>query len=250
MAEIPVTQAISGPDSSEWMDAMAAEVRFLIKNDTWELVRRPENHRVIGSRFVLRNKYNSDGILIERRKARLVARGFSQRPGINFNETFAPVARMSSIRAAVAVAVRRDMKIEQIDITTAYLNGNIEEVFMEVPEYLEEILENIARTRHKDTSIKEAAKKMLEGLKESDVVCLVKRALYGLRQAGRAWHLKLDKELRELGAVPSKFDSCLYLYGSTERRSYYCLRRRYIDHVVRRSRYQENKGLPRCEVRH
>lgn len=126
---------------------------------------------------------------IKRRKARLVAHGFSQRPGIDFNETFASVARMSSIRAAVAVAVKRGMKIEQIDITTVCLNGNLEEeIFMEVSEYLKDILENIARARHEDTPVRKAARKMLENLKESDVVCLVKKALYELRQAGRPWH--------------------------------------------------------------
>ena len=96
----------------------------------------PDDRVIIGSRFVLRNKFKPDGTL-ERRKARLVARGFTQRPGIHFNETFAPVDRLSSIRLLVALAARNGMLIQQLDITTAYLNGVIEEeVLMEVPNLL------------------------------------------------------------------------------------------------------------------
>ncbi|KMQ86956.1 copia-like retrotransposable protein [Lasius niger] len=161
VAEIFVMHAISGANSFEWKDAMASEVKFLIKNNTWSLVERSKDQRVIGSRFVLRNKYKSDGS-IEKRKARIVARGFSQRPRINFHETFAPVARMSSIRAAVAVAAQKGMKLEQLDITTTYLNGDVEEIFMEAPEYLEDILKHIDQARREDDSVKKAARKMLE----------------------------------------------------------------------------------------
>lgn len=212
---------------------MGSEVKSLIKNNTWKLVERPKDQWVIGSRFVLRNKYKSDGS-IEKRKVRLVARGFSQRPGIDFRETFAPVARMSSIRVAVAVAVQRNMKIEQLDITTAYLNGDLEEeVFMEAPEYLEDILEHIVLSRRDDNSIKRTAREMLENLRKSDVVCSLNKALYGLKQAGRAWHSTLDKELRNLGAVPSNADPCVYLIGPVESRLHHCLCRRYTNHVVR-----------------
>lgn len=75
---------------------MAEEVKSLIKNNTWEIIDRPENSKIIGGRFVLRNKFKPDGTL-ERRKARMVAQGFAQRPGIHYNETFAPVACLSSV---------------------------------------------------------------------------------------------------------------------------------------------------------
>lgn len=137
---------------------MASEVRSLIKNNTWELIRRPNDQQTIGSRFVLRN-YDANGT-IERRKARVVARGFSQRPGVDFHETFAPVARLSSIRTAAAVAAQHDMMIEQLDIATTYLNSDIEErILMESPEYLENILEHIIRTSNGNNSIRETAKK-------------------------------------------------------------------------------------------
>lgn len=196
---------------------MASEVISLIKNNTWKLVERPKNQRVIGSRFVLRNKYTSEGA-IEKRKARVAARGFSQRPGVDFHETFAPVARMSSIRSAIAAAAQKGMKIEQLDVTTAYLNGDIEEkIFMEAPEYLEDILEYISQIRRGDIS---AAREMLTQLQESDVVCFLNKALYGLHQAGRAWHSRLDREFRETGAVPSDADPCVYITGPIENRSF------------------------------
>jgi len=83
-------QALTGINSEEWFDAMVQEIHSIIKKDTWELVDRPKGAQIIGSRIVLRDKLGPDGNL-ERRKARLVAQGFSQRPGIHFTETFAPV---------------------------------------------------------------------------------------------------------------------------------------------------------------
>lgn len=96
---------------------------------------RPKEREVIGSRIVLCNKLNQDGSL-ERRKARIVARGFSQRPGIDFNETFAPVARISSIRIISALAAQHNLKIRQLDVTTVYLHSELEEkVYIKVPKF-------------------------------------------------------------------------------------------------------------------
>lgn len=100
---------------------------------------------------------------------------------------------------------------------------------MEAPEYLEDILEHITLTRREDNSVKRAAREMLETLRNSDVVCLLNKALYGLKQAGRAWHSKLDKELRNLGAVPSNADPCMYLVGPVENRSYIIV---YVDDIL------------------
>lgn len=145
IADVHIKNALMGEDSSAWKEAMASEVRSLINENTWTLVDREEDHRVIDSRFVLRNKYGSDGE-IEKRKARLVARGFSQRPGVDFHDTFAPVERLSSIRAAAAMAAEYEIKIHQIDIRTAYLNGNVEEkILMEVPEHFVFILEYMVK---------------------------------------------------------------------------------------------------------
>ncbi|GJQ68313.1 hypothetical protein Trydic_g16908 [Trypoxylus dichotomus] len=110
LAEIPMNIALNGPDAEMWYNAMADEIASMIKNETWKLVNRPIKDSVIGSRIVLRNKFKPDGTL-ERRMARFVAQGFGQKPGIHFYETFAPVARLSSIRLATALAARLGMKI-------------------------------------------------------------------------------------------------------------------------------------------
>ena len=89
---------------------------------------------MIGCRIVLRNRNNVDGVL-DRRKARVVAKGYSQRPGIDFKETFASVARLNSIRLVTALAADNRMVMHQMDVTTAFLNGEIEKkIFMEIPE--------------------------------------------------------------------------------------------------------------------
>jgi len=206
-------QAMAGCDAKEWRDAVAYEIRAMIKNDTWTLVDRPQNHKVVDSRIVLRNKFDSNGN-IERRKARLVAQGFSQQPGIHFHETFAPVARISTIRLVASIAAEHGMTIRQFDVETAYLNGELEErVYMETPKSIDSILQDIVDSES-DTFIKTKATDMLNEVRKGDKVCLLKKSLYGLRQAGRSWHRKLSATLMELGASPSKSDPCLYLVGS------------------------------------
>lgn len=171
---------------------------------------------IIGCRVVLRNKYDSNGV-IERRKARIVAKGLTQRPGIDFNETFAPVARISSIRIVMALAAESDMTVHQIDVTTAYLNGTLdEEIYMEFPELLEESLVIILREEHGQGTIAVKTKEMLEEVRGGDKVCLLKKALYGLKQAGRQWNTKLDRELTKLGAKPLNADSCVYFTNKRE----------------------------------
>ena len=118
-------------------NSIREEFSALIRNETWELVERPKDRGVIGCRTVLRNKYNADGVL-DRRKAQVVAKGYSRRPGIDFKETFAPVARLNSIRLVTALAAEKGMIMHQLDVTTAFLNGEIEEeIFMEIPDMFE-----------------------------------------------------------------------------------------------------------------
>lgn len=178
LAEVPIKDAISGPDADDWMQAMAEEVRSILKNDTWQIVERPRNQKIIGSRMVLRNKYKPDGS-IGRRKARIVARGFAQQPGVHFNQTFAPVARLSSIRLLVALAANYGMKMRQFDVTTAYLNGSIEEeIFMEHPEFLKEALEIIIQSENDESEIRIKAEKMYKDMKNSNTVCYLKKNPY------------------------------------------------------------------------
>jgi len=132
--------------------------------------------------MVLRNKRDAEG-QIDRRKARLVTRGFAQRPGIDYHDTFAPVARLESLRLLIALAAKHDLKIYQIDVTIAYLHGTIEEeIYMELPEQLEESLEEIISRKGNKIAIGIKAKKMLEDFKNGNESCRLKGALYGLKQ--------------------------------------------------------------------
>ncbi|CAK9821558.1 Retrovirus-related Pol polyprotein from transposon TNT 1-94 [Anthophora retusa] len=165
---LTVREALKLAHANECKEAMRREYIALIQNGTWTLVDRPENKKVVSCKWVLKTKYRSDGN-VERRKARLVARGFSQVPGIDFSETFYPVARISSIRMMMGLAVEYGLKIRQYDFTNAYLNRDLEEeILMEIPEELPSILDS----------------KELHGIRENQV-CLLKKALYGLKQSGR-----------------------------------------------------------------
>ena len=200
LAEVPFRSAMHSNDAEHWLKAIVSEVESILQHDTWKLVDRPKDKEVIGSRFVLRNKNHADGTL-ERRKARLVARGFAQRPGFHFNDTFAPVARMSSIRLLTSLSARRSMHIRHLDIASAYLNGDIdEELFMEPPQLLEDALRTISTDRSSGKAVRERAASMLRELQTGDKVCLLKKALYGLRQADRSWHRTLDASLRRCEA--------------------------------------------------
>ena len=105
----------------------------LIDNDTWDLVELPEGRTAVGCKWVFKVKHNGEGKVV-RFKSRLVAKGYSQRHGIDFEETFSPVVRFSSIRTLLALAVQKDMIVHQMDVVTAFLNGELdEEMYMQQP---------------------------------------------------------------------------------------------------------------------
>ncbi|KMQ82747.1 retrotransposon ty1-copia subclass [Lasius niger] len=170
---------------------MRKEFDALMKNETWTVVDRPKDRKVIGCRWVLRTKLNVDG-LIERRKARLVAKGFAQCRYTDFNETFAFVARAESIRLVMALAVGKGLEVHQLDFV-AYLNGDIEELYMEIPDHLPSILSEAE----------------LQRIPQNKVLKL-KKALYGLKQSGRQWFTKLDERLKSMRFKQSGADSCVY----------------------------------------
>ena len=105
---------------------MAEEYKSIIKNDVWEIVPRPKNKSVVSSKWIYKTKHSTD-ISIEKYKERFVAHGFSQKEGIDYEETFAPVARYTSIRTIIALASKKKWKLHQMDVKTSFLNGLIEE---------------------------------------------------------------------------------------------------------------------------
>jgi hypothetical protein len=117
-----------------WQDAMTEEYQSIMKNDVWDIVPRPEGKSVVTSKWIYKIKYAADGS-VEKYKARFVARGFSQVEGIDYEETFAPVARYTSIRTIITLATSMGWKLHQMDVKTTFLNGEIEEeVYIEQPE--------------------------------------------------------------------------------------------------------------------
>jgi hypothetical protein len=109
-----------------WQDAMMEEYASIMKNDVWEVVPRPKDKKVVGSRWIYKVKHAADES-VEKYKACFVAKGFSQREGIDYEETFAPVARYSSIRVMISLAAEMGWRVHQMDVKTAFLNGVIEE---------------------------------------------------------------------------------------------------------------------------
>src|SRR5207249_2805881 len=178
LTNISIFEAMNSPVSDEWRAAIRCEFESLLKNDTWEIVDRPKNRKIVSCRLLLRDKFNVDGS-VERRKARLVARGFSQQPGIDYGETFSPVARIASIRIVLAIAAKLELELHQVDVATAYLNGELEEeIFMNIPEMLPETLSEIAE-KSKDNDFRQKARNMLRSMRDGNKVCLLNKALYG-----------------------------------------------------------------------
>ena len=126
-------EAIMSIDSGKWQKAMNSEIDSMYSNKIWNLVDAPEGIVPIGCKWIFKKKIGVDG-KVETYKARLVAKGYRQRQGIDYDETFSPVAMLKSIRILLAIATHYDYEIWQMDVKTAFLNGNLEEeVYMMQP---------------------------------------------------------------------------------------------------------------------
>ena len=129
MQEIPepgtFEEAFGSPHAKEWKLAADSEYQSLIDNDTWDLVELPQRRTAVGCKWIFKVKYNGEG-KVERFKSRLVAKGYSQRHGIDYEETFSPVVRFSSIQTLLTLAVQKDMIVHQMDVATAFLNGELD----------------------------------------------------------------------------------------------------------------------------
>lgn len=181
-------EAQSHPDKLKWNEATQEEINSLIKNKTFIEVRRPKNEKIntVTSRFVYAVKRNSTGEII-RWKARWVARGFSQKEGIDYFETFSPTSRWKSLKILLQLAAQNNWEIKQFDFETAFLNAELKEkIYMKPPEGYS------------------------PKMKGDNVLLLLLKSLYGLKQASREWWLIVDKILRHLGYISSPHDECIY----------------------------------------
>ncbi|XP_078444348.1 alpha/beta-Hydrolases superfamily protein isoform X1 [Wolffia australiana] len=172
--------------SAEWKTAMEEEMAALKKNGTWEMGPLPPGKKLVGSRWVFTVKYHSDGS-VARHKARLVAQGYTQSYGVDYNETFAPVAKLNTVRVLIALAAMFDWKLYQYDVKNAFLHGELkEEVFMAPPPGY--------RLSH-----------------NSGDVYHLKKSLYGLKQSPRAWFGRFSTVILAVGFFQSEGDHTLFI---------------------------------------
>lgn len=189
--------------NKHWQAAMQQEIRALEDNNTWSLKALPPGKRALGCKWVFRIKYNADGT-IECYKARLVILGNHQIEGLDYNETFAPVAKMVSVRLFLAVAATKNWELHQMDVHNAFLHGDLEEeVYMRLPPGFSSATPGL--------------------------VCRLKKSLYGLRQAPRCWFAKLVQALFRYGFRQSCSDYSLFTYVRANLRLYVLV---YVDDLI------------------
>jgi hypothetical protein len=179
-----VRDALTDPN---WRAAMEDEYRALMSNGTSELVFRPRDSNVVTSKWIFTHKLRVDGS-IDRYKARWVHRGFTQRPGVDYNETFSPVVKPATVRTVLSIAVCRDWPIQQLDVKNAFLHGTLTETV-----YCSQTT-GFADPAH------------------LDLVCRLKKSLYGLKQAPRAWYSRFASFLLSLGFAEAKSDTSLFVF--------------------------------------
>lgn len=175
--------AMNSNEAAEWTKSMKEELEALMKNNTWDVVTLPPGKHTVGSKWVFRVKRHPNGD-IERFKSRLCAKGFVQKEGVDYNETFAPTTRFDSVRVLLSTAARHDFEIMQFDVQTAFLYGDlVEEIYLKPPN---------------GTNI------------QADKVCKLNKSLYGLKQAPHCWNKKFNSFLNKFGLTQSNADKCVY----------------------------------------
>jgi hypothetical protein len=168
-----------------WRLAMQEEYDALMANNTWTLVPPPPGANIVSGKWIFLHKYNSDGSLT-RHKARWVVRGFTQQPGINFDETFSPVVKTTTIRVVLSLALSQNWPIHQLDVKNAFLHGHLtKEVYSQQPSGFVDP----SRPNH---------------------VCHLLKSLYGFKQAPRAWFQRFARFARSIGFLESKSNTSLF----------------------------------------
>ena len=204
-------EALLSENKEEWKKSMDDEIESLKKNNTWDVVPKPPDANIVSCKWVFKTKRNAEGN-VERHKARLVARGFSQKYGTDYDEVFAPVVRQTTFRTLLTVASYKNMTIKHFDAKTAFLNGLLKEkIFMQQPEGY-----------------------IISG--KEDYVCRLNKGIYGLKQAAKIWNDQLDNLLKTYGFTQSKTDSCLYTKLTEDEIIYLII---YVDDILIAAKSEE-----------
>lgn len=213
-------EAISNENvnAEKWKQSIEEELQAHAKNETWQLIKKPEGVRVIGCKWVFRIKDEPSGPLY---KSRLCAKGCSQKQGIDYKEIYAPTVRYDTVRILLSEAVQHNLNIFQFDVKTAFLYGDVkEDIYMTPPEGL-------------DT--------------DSNMVCKLKRSVYGLKQAPRCWNQKFDTALKKFGFNNSHADRCLYIGNVNNNKVYLLL---YVDDGLVFSKSKDALNSVMHELKH
>lgn len=188
---LTVEEALNSAKADKWRNAMDIEMKQLRNNETWSLCELPDNRKAISNKWVFKTKLHNDGT-IEREKARLCAKGFSQVQYTDFNETFAPVMKYKSLRTLLAIATIKNYEIEHLDVQTAFLNATLkEDIYMKQPEYYE-----------------------IHSKDGKELVCKLKKSIYGLKQASNEWNKEVSNTIQSFGFNQCKSDTCVYVKRS------------------------------------
>ncbi|KAJ4715305.1 Retrovirus-related Pol polyprotein from transposon TNT 1-94 [Melia azedarach] len=184
-------EAVTCTESTQWLAAMGDEMESLHKNQTWELTKRPRDKKIVTCKWVYKKKEGETSVEGIKYKARVVASGFTQREGVDYNEIFSPVVRHTSIRVLLAIVAHQDLELEQLDVKTAFLHGELEEeIYMTQPDGFQ-----------------------VPG--KEDYVCKLKKSLYGLKQSPRQWYKRFDSYMIEIGYTRSLYYCCVYYSKAT-----------------------------------
>ncbi|GJU76316.1 retrotransposon protein, putative, ty1-copia subclass [Tanacetum coccineum] len=196
--------AMLDSESNKWIDAMNAEIQSMMDNMVWVLVDLPPGCKTVGSRWLFKKKTDMDGI-VHVYKARLVAKGYTQLYGVDYEETFSPVADIRAIRILISIAAYYDYEIWQMDVKTAFLNGYLDEdIYMVQPE-------GFVDPNHPRK------------------VCKLQRSIYGLKQASRSWNKRFDEEIKRFGFTQNLDEPCVYQKASGSNVTFLIL---YVDDII------------------
>ena len=195
---------MSTPEAPYWQEAVNDEINSIMQNHTWELVNLPPGNKPIGCKWIFKRKLQTNGT-IDKYKAHLVAKGYRQKEGLDFFDTYSPVTRITSIRMLIAIATIHNFEIHQMDVKVTFLNGDLDEEI-----YMEQLEGFVVKGQEKK-------------------VCRLIKSLYGFKQAPKQWHEKFDYTMLSNGFKINECDKCVYVKSTNDSHVIVCL---YVDDML------------------
>ena len=195
---------MNSPEGPSWKEAIKSEIDSILQNHTWELVGLPPGSKPLGYKWIFKKKIKLDGT-IDKYKARLVIKGYKQNEGLDYFDAYSPMTRINFIRMVIAIVALWNLEVHQMDVTTAFLNGDLdEEIYMKQPNGF------------------------IAPRQEKKIYRLVK-SLYGLKQAPKQWHQKFDSVMLANDFKINECDKCVYVKDT---KNFYIILCLYVDEVL------------------